>query len=144
MCIHVFSVVPPRGYIWCWTFGNTFFFNLLHRRLTRVYILYTLKIICAQNCWNFRIIIILSQSPIVFTSRKVSCLFFNFVENFHILFKFITQGEEITSNGSLPEGKDAMSIFNSAPKSGQDLNEQHEHVRVPESWIQRSDLLHVF
>uniref|UniRef100_A0A147A2N0 Mediator of RNA polymerase II transcription subunit 13 n=1 Tax=Fundulus heteroclitus TaxID=8078 RepID=A0A147A2N0_FUNHE len=33
------------------------------------------------------------------------------------------KGEEITSNGSLPDGKDAMSIFNSAPKcddSGQD------------------------
>ncbi|KAM8744358.1 mediator of RNA polymerase II transcription subunit 13-like isoform 3-T3 [Acanthopagrus schlegelii] len=33
------------------------------------------------------------------------------------------QGEEITSNGALPDGKDAMSIFNSAPKSdesGQD------------------------
>ncbi|KAK2819186.1 hypothetical protein Q5P01_024747 [Channa striata] len=33
------------------------------------------------------------------------------------------KGEEITSNGALPEGKDAMSIFNSAPKSdesGQD------------------------
>ncbi|XP_041825899.1 mediator of RNA polymerase II transcription subunit 13-like isoform X2 [Melanotaenia boesemani] len=27
------------------------------------------------------------------------------------------KGEEITSNGSLPDGKDAMSIFNSAPKS---------------------------
>ncbi|XP_034458966.1 mediator of RNA polymerase II transcription subunit 13-like isoform X3 [Hippoglossus hippoglossus] len=27
------------------------------------------------------------------------------------------QGEEITSNGVLPDGKDAMSIFNSAPKS---------------------------
>ncbi|XP_026154135.1 mediator of RNA polymerase II transcription subunit 13-like isoform X2 [Mastacembelus armatus] len=33
------------------------------------------------------------------------------------------KGEEITSNGALPDGKDAMSIFNSAPKSdesGQD------------------------
>ncbi|XP_067340064.1 mediator of RNA polymerase II transcription subunit 13-like isoform X2 [Channa argus] len=33
------------------------------------------------------------------------------------------KGEEITSNGTLPDGKDAMSIFNSAPKSdesGQD------------------------
>ncbi|XP_028273532.1 mediator of RNA polymerase II transcription subunit 13-like isoform X3 [Parambassis ranga] len=27
------------------------------------------------------------------------------------------KGEEITSNGALPDGKDAMSIFNSAPKS---------------------------
>ncbi|CAF99193.1 unnamed protein product, partial [Tetraodon nigroviridis] len=28
------------------------------------------------------------------------------------------KGEEITSNGALPDGKDAMSIFNSAPKPG--------------------------
>ncbi|XP_070844891.1 mediator of RNA polymerase II transcription subunit 13-like isoform X4 [Chaetodon trifascialis] len=37
--------------------------------------------------------------------------------------KKIKQGDEITSNGALPDGKDAMSIFNSAPKSdesGQD------------------------
>lgn len=32
---------------------------------------------------------------------------------------FILQGEEITSNGALPDGKDAMSIFNSAPKSSE-------------------------
>ncbi|KAM6975941.1 mediator of RNA polymerase II transcription subunit 13-like isoform 1-T1 [Tautogolabrus adspersus] len=31
--------------------------------------------------------------------------------------KKVKQGEEITSNGALPDGKDAMSIFNSAPKS---------------------------
>ncbi|XP_068190986.1 mediator of RNA polymerase II transcription subunit 13-like isoform X3 [Antennarius striatus] len=37
--------------------------------------------------------------------------------------KKVKQGEEITTNGALPDGKDAMSIFNSAPKSdesGQD------------------------
>lgn len=33
----------------------------------------------------------------------------------------VFQGEEI-SNGALPDGKDAMSIFSSAPKAGEELN----------------------
>ena len=33
----------------------------------------------------------------------------------------VFQGEDI-SNGALPDGKDAMSIFSSAPKAGKDLN----------------------
>lgn len=46
----------------------------------------------------------------------------DWTENFLLIF----QGEEITSNGALPDGKDAMSIFNSGPKSGGDEQYHHE------------------
>lgn len=31
----------------------------------------------------------------------------------------VLQGDEVLGNGAVPDGKDAMSIFSSAPKSGE-------------------------
>ncbi|XP_072227786.1 mediator of RNA polymerase II transcription subunit 13-like isoform X2 [Leuresthes tenuis] len=49
------------------------------------------------------------------------------------------KGEEITSNGSLSDGKDAMSIFNSAPKSD-DLGQDDAAAKANPSLTREKDL----
>uniref|UniRef100_UPI0037E774A6 mediator of RNA polymerase II transcription subunit 13-like isoform X2 n=1 Tax=Semicossyphus pulcher TaxID=241346 RepID=UPI0037E774A6 len=50
------------------------------------------------------------------------------------------KGEEITSNGALPDGKDAMSIFNSAPKSD-DSNQDDGAAKANPSLTREKDLV---
>ncbi|KAM6902172.1 mediator of RNA polymerase II transcription subunit 13-like [Xenentodon cancila] len=50
------------------------------------------------------------------------------------------KGDEITSNGSLPDGKDAMSIFNSAPKSD-DSSQDDATAKANPSLTREKDLV---
>ncbi|KAG8010720.1 Mediator of RNA polymerase II transcription subunit 13-like, partial [Nibea albiflora] len=54
--------------------------------------------------------------------------------------KKVKQGEEITSNGALPDGKDAMSIFNSAPKSDES-NQDDGAAKANPSLTREKDLV---
>ncbi|KAM9820437.1 mediator of RNA polymerase II transcription subunit 13-like [Neosynchiropus ocellatus] len=51
-----------------------------------------------------------------------------------------TKGEEITSNGTLPDGKDAMSIFNSAPESDESAQDDDSSKANP-SLTREKDLV---
>lgn len=71
------------------------------------------------------------------TLEYIKC-FYRYTADKRILFKsclnnlhFNSKGEEITNDASaVPDGKDAMSIFNSAPKSGKDVSTNTPHFTV--------------